>query len=153
MNIATIQWYFPVLPRGSSVYYTDLTSKNMCQKCWIKWNIMYHSENHQKWIRFIHLHILLFTHIYRYKTNKTASVLFVHVALICFVAHTTAFVTRVVEHWLEREIAQYVHHEGSLRRPIASWANALTTELTTYKHEFRFGIQAETNPCSHVYLQ
>ena len=25
------------------------------------------------------------------------------------IAHTTAFVTRVVEHWLEREIAQWVH--------------------------------------------
>ena len=26
------------------------------------------------------------------------------------IAHTTAFVTQVVEHWLEREIAQWVHH-------------------------------------------
>ena len=34
-----------------------------------------------------------------------------------------------VEHWLEREIAQLVHHEGSIRRPIAPWANTLTTEL------------------------
>ena len=33
--------------------------------------------------------------------------------------HTTAFVTPVVEHWLEREIAHWVHHEGSIRRPIA----------------------------------
>ena len=32
------------------------------------------------------------------------------------IAHTTAFVTPVVEHWLEREIAQWVHHEGSIRR-------------------------------------
>ena len=28
------------------------------------------------------------------------------------IIHTTAFVTPVVEHWLEREIAQWVHHEG-----------------------------------------
>ena len=35
------------------------------------------------------------------------------------IAHTTAFVMPVVEHWLEREIAQWVHHEGSIRRPIA----------------------------------
>ena len=28
-------------------------------------------------------------------------------------------VTPVVEHWLEREIAQWVHHEGSIRQPIA----------------------------------
>ena len=30
-----------------------------------------------------------------------------------------SFVTTVVEHWLEREIAKWVHHEGSIRRPIA----------------------------------
>ena len=34
------------------------------------------------------------------------------------IAHTTAFVIPVVEHWLEREIAQWVHHKGSIRRPI-----------------------------------
>ena len=45
------------------------------------------------------------------------------------ITHTTVFVTPVVRHWLEREIAQWVHHEGSIRRPIAPWANALTTEL------------------------
>ena len=33
--------------------------------------------------------------------------------------HTTAFVSPVVEHWLEREIAQWVHHEGSIQRSIA----------------------------------
>ena len=27
------------------------------------------------------------------------------------IAHTTAFVTPVMEYWLEREIAQWVHHE------------------------------------------
>ena len=43
------------------------------------------------------------------------------------IAYTTAFVTPVIEHWLEREIAQWVHHEGSIRRPITPWA--LTTEL------------------------
>ena len=35
------------------------------------------------------------------------------------ITHTTAMVTPVVEHWLEREIAQWVHHEGSIQRPIA----------------------------------
>ena len=34
------------------------------------------------------------------------------------IAHTTAFVAPVVEHWLERELAQWVHHGGSIRRPI-----------------------------------
>ena len=42
------------------------------------------------------------------------------------ITHTTAFVTPVVEHWLERVIAQWVHHEGSIRQPSAT---ALTTEL------------------------
>ena len=28
------------------------------------------------------------------------------------IAHTTTFVVPVVEHWLEREIAQSVHDEG-----------------------------------------
>ena len=32
------------------------------------------------------------------------------------IAHTTAFVTTVVEHWLEREIAQWVH-------PIKDWSD------------------------------
>ena len=35
----------------------------------------------------------------------------------------------VVEHWLDRKIAQWVHHEALIRRPIALWANALTMEL------------------------
>ena len=35
---------------------------------------------------------------------------------------TTTFVTPFVEHWLEREIAHWVHHEGSIRRSIAPWA-------------------------------
>ena len=30
------------------------------------------------------------------------------------IKYTTAFVTPVVEHWLEREIAQWAHHEGSI---------------------------------------
>ena len=33
------------------------------------------------------------------------------------IAHTMAAVKSVVEHWLE--MAQWVHHEGSIRRPIA----------------------------------
>ena len=35
------------------------------------------------------------------------------------ITHTTAFVTPVVQHWLERDLAQWVHHEGSIRRPMA----------------------------------
>ena len=32
-------------------------------------------------------------------------------------------------HWLEREIDQWVHHEGSIQQLITPLANALTTEL------------------------
>ena len=35
------------------------------------------------------------------------------------ITHITAFVTPVVEHWLERKIAQCVNNEGSIRRRIA----------------------------------
>ena len=35
------------------------------------------------------------------------------------ITHTMTFVTPVVEQWLEREIAQWVHHEGLIRQPIA----------------------------------
>ena len=34
------------------------------------------------------------------------------------IAHTTAFFNTFGEHWLEREMAQWVHHEGLIRRPI-----------------------------------
>ena len=34
------------------------------------------------------------------------------------IAHTTAFGTPVMEHWLEFEIAQWVHQEGSIQQPI-----------------------------------
>ena len=45
------------------------------------------------------------------------------------ITHTTAFVALVMEHWLEREIAKWVHHEGSIRRPIASSLNATFSAL------------------------
>ena len=45
------------------------------------------------------------------------------------IAHSTAFVTPIVEHWLEHETALWVYHKGSIQQPIAPWANALTMEL------------------------
>ena len=30
------------------------------------------------------------------------------------IAHIMAFVTLVVEHWLQQEIAEWVHYEGSI---------------------------------------
>ena len=34
------------------------------------------------------------------------------------ITHTTVFVTQAVDHWLEQEIAQWFHHEGSIQLPI-----------------------------------
>ena len=31
------------------------------------------------------------------------------------ISHSTAFVTSVMKHWLEREIVQWVHYEGAIR--------------------------------------
>ena len=35
---------------------------------------------------------------------------------ICPIAHTTVYVIPVVEHWLEREIAQWIHQERFIPR-------------------------------------
>ena len=40
-------------------------------------------------------------------------------------AYTTAFGMPVVEHWLERKIAQWVHYEGSIQQPIVPRADTL----------------------------
>ena len=41
------------------------------------------------------------------------------------IAHTMACVTPVVEHWMEGEIAEWVHHEESIRRPIGPWVTLI----------------------------
>ena len=51
------------------------------------------------------------------------------------IAHTTAFDTPVVEHWLEWELAQWVHHEGSFlteTRP-NTFLNRLPNTNSIYK--------------------
>ena len=80
------------------------------------------------------------------------------------IAHTTAFVTPVVEHWLEREIAQWVHpmkdqsddsshHERSVNEKLVSQQFAckpnLSIEgrkemfyLTTHSTHFIYGYMA-----------
>ena len=52
------------------------------------------------------------------------------------ITHNTTFVTPVVEHWLKREIAQWVHHEGSIRRPIAPWAIDPATHRTMSERSY-----------------
>ena len=46
------------------------------------------------------------------------------------IAHTMAFGTPVVEHWLEREIGQWVHHGGSIRQPISYHGATSRSRLT-----------------------
>ena len=58
------------------------------------------------------------------------------------IAHTTAFVTPVVEHWLEREIAQWVHHEGSIQEPIIPWVNAYYRATPCY---IKYSLLSETD--------
>ena len=45
------------------------------------------------------------------------------------IAHTIAFLTPVMEHWVEWEIAQWVHYEGLIWHPITSWVNASHIKL------------------------
>ena len=52
------------------------------------------------------------------------------------IAHTTAFVTPVMEYWMEQWNSSVgPPHEGSIRRPIAPWANALNIEVHLAPHK------------------
>ena len=44
-------------------------------------------------------------------------------SFICSIAHTTAFVTPVVDHWLEREIAKWVYPMKDPSDPNKGYAN------------------------------
>ena len=49
-------------------------------------------------------------------------------------AHTTIYVTPVTEHCLKQEIAQWVHHVGSIRRPIAPSHHELPRSYISLLH-------------------
>ena len=51
-------------------------------------------------------------------------------SFVCIIPQTGYHIPRP----LKREIAQWVHHEGSIRRPIAPWANALLESNTKNAH-------------------
>ena len=62
------------------------------------------------------------------------------------IAHTTAFTTPVMQHELEPETAQCIHHEGSICRPIAPCADTILRGreremfyLTTHSTHFIYG--------------
>ena len=83
-----------------------------------------------------------------YSLRLTASVL-LYAPSTDRIAHTTAFVTPVVEHWLEPEIAQWVHHMKD--RSDDLWANPLTTELhlASINQEQSPGIKRELHKCMY----
>ena len=56
--------------------------------------------------------------------------------LINSLNHSTTLVTPVVEHWLEWEIAQWVH-EGSIRRSIAPKSISVTKCFSLHKAELK----------------
>ena len=56
-----------------------------------------------------------------------------HTMRRCWIEHTTAFVTLVVEHWLELEIAQWIHLQGSIWWPIAPRADSLQWRYGLFK--------------------
>ena len=66
------------------------------------------------------------------------------------IIYTTAFVIPVVERWLKREIAQWIHHEGSIRRPIAPWANVLPRSYISLRQMFwrLYGVRYGKRPLS-----
>ena len=46
-----------------------------------------------------------------------------------WLAHTMAFITAVMKHWLEWEIVQWVHPEGSIWQPNVPWVVTLPQHL------------------------
>ena len=82
------------------------------------------------------------------------------------IAHTTAFVTPVVEHWLEREIAQWVHpmndrshHERTLlprsyisHPPLQIVSNSLTIMVVVINVIFVFVVAHEQLSCKCLYF-
>ena len=75
-------------------------------------------------------------------------------------AHTTAFVTPVVEHWLERGIAQWVHpmkdrsnDASHHERTLLPWSYiSLLTELITFVHAVCYIIQCVCPFIIHLHL-
>ena len=52
------------------------------------------------------------------------------------ITHTTAFDTPVVEHWLEREIAQWVHLEELIRRVVEVVVLVVTVVVVVVLKEY-----------------
>ena len=61
------------------------------------------------------------------------------------ISHITAFVTPIVEHWVGREIAKWVHHKELIRPPRTLYHGATSRPFT--KNEF--GLEPQI-PTKHV---
>ena len=66
------------------------------------------------------------------------------------VAHTTAFVTPIVQHWLQREIAQWVHHEGSIHNPTSANKTVKSSITTSKDMNTAEIIITESRVCEYV---
>ena len=69
------------------------------------------------------------------------------------ITHTTAFVTPVVEHWLEREIAQWVHHEGSIRQPIAPRQTSHEAEMSVQISVLNINLEISKNNFDYFQIE
>ena len=69
-----------------------------------------------------------------------------------------------MEHWLEREIAQWVHHDGSIRGPIVprsyhgATSRSLLARITIVSNIFKFLFDVILRPilirvCIHTYIR
>ena len=81
------------------------------------------------------------------------------VFFICRITLTTAFITSVVEHWLEQEIPQWLHHEestvpwtGTLQRNyiLAAFINEVYLIYLYLHHVFLNCSNVKTFPCLHI---
>ena len=63
--------------------------------------------------------VLLYTPFHRQDSTYNGVFFFILSFFLPFFLIIIIFLTPFVDHWLEREIVQWVHHEGSIRRPIA----------------------------------
>ena len=49
------------------------------------------------------------------------------------ITHTTAFVTPMVEHWLKREIAQWVHHKNKRSDHPSYHERTIKSKIVTFR--------------------
>ena len=66
------------------------------------------------------------------------------------ILHTTTFVRPVVEHLLEQEITQWVHHEGSIHRPSHYERTPLPRSYISFLITWKTISQNHASPLSYL---